>query len=893
MRRILSLVAFISVYVLAWCQSTEVWQRAQLQYDQGNYEQALNLSAHYLTTAPITDSFHLAEVNYLQANAHYYLGSYLNSLAYYDRAVAFSPNSPAGLNLRGMVLFDRAFAEYELQEYLPSYQSTRAAEAILSQLENPNTDYLLSIYGDLAYTATELGFFEEAALYINRGEKLLYRLRNQLELPPNSIRKEVVFAYARTQLYSRWNKEAPALAALQSLRQLTKHSSSSAEEQRRFAVALNEVADMYLNFPLTYPNATPKAHDLLDQAFAALDTTLFANHYWQFTFNRAKAFRLAGDANEALALNRKLIATCPEDDPRLAFFWAQRGLIELSSRLDAAQAAFQTMLNCIHQGPELLREDYSNFVPSTVLNHSGLLVEVADEIIKQQALHPGLKAMAAQFYRLGLYQFQHCFDGRTFNAKLRTYYEKAVAGLLRTNADPLTGYEPLLEIIDQIENQLAWQRFNNSRKVRQLSWPDSLYQQQLALRQALVSAQQDGNAESVQALQDDIRQLEERQNEQAASHAFKIEPLQASLTKQQLILKYGVYNEELYLFGISKTEVWVRRLEDSIDWKTEVATYLHALRQIEPITNSARRLGNFLLPQEIAHYKEIFIVPCRELANLPFHALIHQSDYLIQSHAVSYAPHLVFLGPFHSRHISSYPAQNLVIAPQQDEQGEELIRRGPANSIYLQGAENESRVISELMSASLLAGEAGTRQAVIDFAPKAALLHIATHAVFDTEAPNLSYLQLAQGDRLYLEEIYGLSIPSDLVFLSACQTATSGNFGRSLHAFHRAFFQAGAPSVIAGLWELPDQATSSIVENFYRLLKDGKAKHLALREAQLTWLASDQAEYQHPFFWAGLVLQGDRTPIFSNAGASTSHKLMFILVVLGVVLWWSRKKVKT
>ena len=47
-----------------------------------------------------------------------------------------------------------------------------------------------------------------------------------------------------------------------------------------------------------------------------------------------------------------------------------------------------------------------------------------------------------------------------------------------------------------------------------------------------------------------------------------------------------------------------------------------------------------------------------------------------------------------------------------------------------------------------------------------------------------------------------------------------------------------------------------------------------------------------PIGFAGLVLQGDRTPIFSNARTSTSHKLMFILVVLGVVLWWSRKKVK-
>ncbi|MEO0725025.1 MAG: CHAT domain-containing protein [Bacteroidota bacterium] len=888
MRRILSCFVFCCVANFGWCQTNGSWAEIQAQYERGQFQEAVQSVDHYLAAHPKPDSFHLAEILYLKANALYYLADYLESLTLYDETIALSPDHPAGLNLRAMALFDRAFAEYELEEYLPAYNSTRAAEDIMRQLEHPNWDYLLSIYSDLAYTATELGFFAEAETYLERGSKLLREHKDQLQLPPGAARKEVTFAYAQTLLFGTWNKEQQALAALNNLRELNLIQTFNAEEQLRYAVALNHVADMYLNFRSDYTAPFQRAHALLDQAFEALDTSRYKANYWQFTFNRAKAFRYAGQTQSALQLNQELLDNCPEDDARLPFFWAQRGLIQLTTNADSAWVGFQKMLGFIHRGPSPLKEDLSNFAPSTILNHTGLMVEIADEILEQESPPSNLKTLAAALYRLGLRQFQNCFDGHTFNAKLRTYYEKAIAGILSTgNLDRLPAKKELLQVMDNIENQLAWQRFSGNRRLRQLSAPDSLYQRQLELRQAIVQAQRTGDSPSVQALQDEIRNLEQQHFRGNSSSGLQLANLQAQLSEQQLVLKYGYFQGQLFVFGITKESIWIRPLAVSFNWEKEIATYLETLREIGPVDASAERLGAFLLPEEIENYSELFIIPCRELANLPFHALHYQSTYLIRTHAVSYAPHIVFLQATAEDRFGKQGRQNLVVAPQQTAATNYLARRGNPADVYLQGAATEARIIAELTNAKLLFGETGTKQALTEMAPQADLLHIASHAVFDAKTPNLSYLQLAQGEKLYLEEIYGLSLPTELVVLSACQTATSASFGRSLHAFHRAFFQAGTSSIIAGLWELPDQATGRIVADFYRHLKNGLDKHQALRNAYLAWLETEQEAHLHPFFWAGLVVQGDPSVVYTVQPVKPWYKLLafvvFAILSLGLV----------
>jgi CHAT domain-containing protein len=67
---------------------------------------------------------------------------------------------------------------------------------------------------------------------------------------------------------------------------------------------------------------------------------------------------------------------------------------------------------------------------------------------------------------------------------------------------------------------------------------------------------------------------------------------------------------------------------------------------------------------------------------------------------------------------------------------------------------------------------------------------------------------------------------------------------------------AGAPRVVVSLWKVDDQATSVLMQHFYREMLRGRlAPAAALRAAQRR-MRADPA-WRHPFHWAGFVLQGE------------------------------------
>ncbi|MFL6292671.1 MAG: CHAT domain-containing protein [Thermoanaerobaculia bacterium] len=148
------------------------------------------------------------------------------------------------------------------------------------------------------------------------------------------------------------------------------------------------------------------------------------------------------------------------------------------------------------------------------------------------------------------------------------------------------------------------------------------------------------------------------------------------------------------------------------------------------------------------------------------------------------------------------------------------------------------------------------------------LVHFATHGILDTENPELSGLLLSQLDAqgrpqdgfLRAHEIYRLSLPADLVVLSACRTALGREMrGEGLVGLTRGFFHAGARSVLVSLWEVEDRATAELMRRFYReMLKGGRPPAAALRAAQAS--LRREPGWEAPYFWSGFVLQGEWDP---------------------------------
>jgi CHAT domain-containing protein/tetratricopeptide (TPR) repeat protein len=264
---------------------------------------------------------------------------------------------------------------------------------------------------------------------------------------------------------------------------------------------------------------------------------------------------------------------------------------------------------------------------------------------------------------------------------------------------------------------------------------------------------------------------------------------------------------------------------DREGWLQQMEARLSALYRelLSPVHQRLRaKLGAGVHP--------LLIVPNRALTLLPLHACWWDEDgrrrYWIDEFVIRYAPSLTLFQILWAR-----------------ERGRRELLLAVANPTGdLPFAEYECEQIEACWGgarARVLWREQGTRHAVLENAAAAHLLHFACHGVYDLANPLESHLKLANGETLTLGAMLEqLNLPhAQLVVLSACETAlvnpaeqADEHFGLALGLLY-----AGAPTVWGTLWAVADVATGLLMGKAYELLRAGKSKAEALREAQL-WL---------------------------------------------------------
>ena len=156
------------------------------------------------------------------------------------------------------------------------------------------------------------------------------------------------------------------------------------------------------------------------------------------------------------------------------------------------------------------------------------------------------------------------------------------------------------------------------------------------------------------------------------------------------------------------------------------------------------------------------------------------------------------------------------------------------------------------------------------------ILHFATHGLVTAPRPDCpprpalitSFGGPGSDGLLSFREIFDLKLDADVVILSACDTAGAATTGASreagvmtggnyaLDGLVRAFIGAGARSVIASHWPVPDayDATKRLISGLIEA-RPGEPLAQALEEAQRGLM--DDAQTSHPFYWAAFIILGD------------------------------------
>jgi len=350
----------------------------------------------------------------------------------------------------------------------------------------------------------------------------------------------------------------------------------------------------------------------------------------------------------------------------------------------------------------------------------------------------------------------------------------------------------------------------------------------------------------------------------------------------QLLLEYYLYKNKLVIFAVTTEHLIIHENPDGAAQLERLLPILHAhldpkgwsdhLRPPEP---AMRRLLNRLYDLLVAPIVPLLpsppgyltIVPYGPLHKLPFHALYNGLDFLIENFKINYLPasgilmHLgaqesgIHSGDSSGRQIPQPPEHVSAIA-------KPPLAFGYSEHGYLQRALEEARTVAKLLGGRCYLEKEATIARLIEEAPGSPIIHLATHGQSRSDAPNFSYVRLADG-QLNAIDAFSLDLKEcELVTLSGCETglALSGGGDEQL-GLGRAFLAAGADSLVMSLWPVEDNATNELMQLFYQHLLDGESKVQALRAAQCSLLQRSSSTYSHPFFWAAFRLVGDVNPL--------------------------------
>lgn len=315
------------------------------------------------------------------------------------------------------------------------------------------------------------------------------------------------------------------------------------------------------------------------------------------------------------------------------------------------------------------------------------------------------------------------------------------------------------------------------------------------------------------------------------------------------------------------------------------------------------------------HNRQVVIIPDGVLYSLSFELLtpapLQQyrqlaEGSLLAKHLISYQYSLLLVGQQQAADEALHK-NYIAFVPGFDNREKQAYRQRIDDSVsidrqYLSLLPQPSTVKLARRLGRLLGGDAYTDHSstLSRFRSQAAghkILYIGTHAEYNNQMPDRSRLIFSKepdrpdSNSLYLADIYGCNVTSDLAVLTACESGRPGyQDGEGMVSLAHAFNYAGSKSIVMGLWSIDEKSSSQITEAMIAYMRKGMAANEALQKAKLDYLQAGNGRTLAPAYWAGLVLMGDAVTVDFTGTTSVWWWIAGGVVLLIGVGYWRAKR---
>jgi len=321
------------------------------------------------------------------------------------------------------------------------------------------------------------------------------------------------------------------------------------------------------------------------------------------------------------------------------------------------------------------------------------------------------------------------------------------------------------------------------------------------------------------------------------------------------VIEFAAVDGRVTAFVISKDNFTaIPQYLDEAKLKVEIERFLFQIktgRLIERLSESNRQRANQRLNElsqqlfelilgPVAHLiktQRLALIPSGLLNYLPLQALHDGNGYLAERFDISYAPSLRLL-------------HNCLVKPDVDRETALIIGVADATAPMIE-AEVDS-IVALFRDSRCLTGPEATVENIRKYARGNSVIHFACHGNFRPDNPSFSSIALFT-EVLSVNYIYQLSLENSIIVLSACESGLNEVVrGEELIGLTRAFFGAGASTLLLSLWRVNDDATLRLMRKLYSEFCGGLGLASALRNAQLE-LIKDKI---HPYFWSPFIISG-------------------------------------